>query len=41
MHNRSDVVDFSVVEAMRVLNCHFNTFSLLSINGKVEASLKK
>ena len=41
IHNRSNAVNFSVVEAMRVLSCHAVTFVLLPLNPKLMASLKK
>ena len=41
IHNRSNAVNFSVVEAMGVLNCHAVTFLLLPLNHKLKASLKK
>ena len=41
IHNRSNAVNFSVVEAMRVLSCHAVTFVLLLFAHKVMASLKK
>ena len=41
IHNRSNAVNFSVVETMRVLSCHAVTFSLLPLNHKLKASLKK
>ena len=41
IHNRSNAVNFSVVEAMRVLSCHAVTFVLLPLNHKLMASLKK
>jgi len=41
IHNRSNAVDFSVVEAMCFLSCHAFTFSLLSLGHKLVASLKK
>lgn len=41
IHNRSNAVNFSVVEAMRVLSCHAVTFVLLLYAHKLMASLKK
>lgn len=41
IHNRSNAVNFSVVEAMGVLNCHAVTFLLLPLDHKLMASLKK
>jgi hypothetical protein len=41
IHNRSNAVNFSVVETMRVLSCHAVTFLLLPLNHKLKASLKK
>ena len=41
IHNRSNAVNFSVVEAMGVLNCHAVTFLLLPSDYKLMASLKK
>jgi len=41
VHNRSNAVNFSVVEAMRVLSCHIVTFVLLLFAHKLMASLKK
>ena len=41
IHNRSNAVNFSVVETMRVLSCHTVTFLLLPLNHKLKASLKK
>lgn len=41
IHNRSNAVNFSVVEAMRVLSCHAVTFLLLPLDHKLMASLKK
>ena len=41
IHNRSNVVNFSVVEAMRVLSCHAVTFLLLPLLYILMASLKK
>ena len=41
IHNRSNAVNFSVVEAMRVLSCHAVTFLLLPLLYKLMASLKK
>ena len=41
IHNRSNAVNFSVVEAMRVLSCHAVTFVLLLLAHKLMASLKK
>ncbi len=41
IHNRSNAVNFSVVETMRVLSCHAVTFLLLPLIHKLKASLKK
>lgn len=41
IHNRSNAVNFSVVEAMGVLSCHAVTFLLLPLGHKLMASLKK
>ena len=41
IHNRSNAVNFSVVETMRVLSCHAVTFLLLPLHHKLMASLKK
>ena len=41
IHNRSNAVNFSVVETMRVLSCHAVTFVLLLFAHKLMASLKK
>lgn len=41
IHNRSNAVNFSVVEAMGVLDCHAVTFLLLPLDHKLMASLKK
>ena len=41
IHNRSNAVNFSVVETMRVLSCHAVTFSLLPLIHKLKASLEK
>ena len=41
IHNRSNAVNLSVVEAMGVLNCHAVTFLLLPSDHKLMASLKK
>ena len=41
IHNRSNAVNFSVVEAMGVLNYHAVTFLLLPLDHKLMASLKK
>ena len=41
IHNRSNAVNFSVVEAMGVLSCHAVTFLLLPLLHKLMASLKK
>ena len=41
IHNRSNAVNFSVVEAMRVLSCHAVTFVLLLYAHILMASFKK
>ena len=41
IHNRSNAVNFCVVEAMGVLSCHAVTFVLLLYAHKLMASLKK
>jgi hypothetical protein len=41
IHHRSDAVDFGMVEAVRVLNCHCGPFFLLPLTVKLEMSRKK